>query len=80
MSNSLNCFKQYSELAMASYAYFDIQDMVNVFDLKSANVLSRYFNRDKFEEFFDYIYNNFFEDYYHFVVSYNFASDEQKKY
>ena len=79
MSNSLNCFKQYSELAMASYAYFDIQDMVNVFDLKSANVLSRYFNRDKFEEFFDYIYNNFFEDYYHFVVSYNFASDEQKK-
>lgn len=75
MSNSLNCFKQYSELAMASYAYFDIQDMVK----ELTNIVNRYFIRDKFEEFFDYIYNNFFEDYYHFVLSYNFASDEQKK-
>ena len=36
MSNSLNCFKQYSELAMASYANFDAKDIEDTIDLPAS--------------------------------------------
>ena len=36
MSNSLNCFKQYSELAMASYANFDSKDIEDTIDLPAS--------------------------------------------
>lgn len=36
MNNTLNCFKQYSELAMASYADFNAKDIIDTIDLPAS--------------------------------------------
>lgn len=36
MNNTLNCFKQYSELSMASYADFNAKDIIDTIDLPAS--------------------------------------------